>query len=117
MSYQSFLSATKTVGVTDSADGHEKWSSTVAVYGVLASPYAEHDMAELLSYFLVPGQTFASSGANELLDVEAEGWQQLMMDSSDRLSAISDAQLVTESLPNEHGMVGDMWGDALLPSS
>ncbi|MDJ0513586.1 MAG: hypothetical protein QNJ62_09110 [Methyloceanibacter sp.] len=117
ISYQSFLSSVKTGAATDTGAGQEDWTSVLAADGALTAPPAKRNLAEVLSHYLLPGQTFASAGAIELLDVEAAGWQQLMINGGNNLFSAGDAQIVPGSLPIEDGVVGSMRGDAPPSSS
>ncbi|MEM9589854.1 MAG: hypothetical protein AAF967_00780 [Pseudomonadota bacterium] len=117
ITYQSFLSSIKTGAAIDAVAGYEDWASVMIADGALAAPPAKQNLAEVLSHHLVLGQTFASPGAIELLDVEAAGWQQLMINGSDSLFSIGNAESVTGSLDAESDTLGSMRPDARPPSS
>lgn len=126
-SYQTFLSATKTVGLADILNGDVGWNLSAAMDGaraVLSDGNADslHNLggtglAEVLTHHLLPGQTFGGSDAIELLEFEAENWQQLMMSGSDDVSAVSDGQIAIDNVPPESLAEGEGSGKTLSPSS
>lgn len=110
-SYQTFLSMTKTFGLSEVLGGNAEWDLSALMDRAFDSfgdgnadalqNLGSSDLAEVLTYHLLPGQTFDGLGSTELLELESRNWQRLIMGSSDNVFAIDDGKLAIEALPAE----------------
>lgn len=107
-SYETFLLAINASGLPGSPESDERRTLAAATdealpphphgnLGKLFDPEKKTTLAAVLSYHLLPGETFASTWSDEKLALETKGWQALTIKGSDTLLAVGDAERATKN--------------------
>lgn len=127
-SYETFLSAINASGLAGTPESDERWTLAAAKdealpphphgnLGKFFDPEKKTTLAAVLSYHLLPGETFASTWSDEKLALETKGWQTLVINGSDTLLAVGDGKLATKNWVAADQFVPGIEGRLPTPSS